>query len=267
MDFIDIKILEKELKRIEALLELARKDISNAPKGRLRIAHSHGTEQYYHVTEDSDINGKYIRKKNSDVAHLLAQKDYACRMIACLEEKKKCFENLLCDINQYDDEKIYEEFSENRKKLIYPYYISDMEYVVNWLAEPYEAKEIQEELPEILTERGERVRSKSEKMIADKLLMLGVPYKYECPVYLSGIGVIYPDFTLLDIDRRENVILEHFGMMDNSTYCENAIRKMNTYQNNGYQLGDNILYTFETYRNPINMKSFENMIRNKFHLS
>lgn len=222
MDFIDIYILEKELKRIENLLELARKDISNAPKGRLRIAHSHGTEQYYHVTDDSDINGKYIRKKNSDVAHLLAQKDYACRMIACLEEKKKCFENLLCDINQYDDEKIYEEFSENRKKLIYPYYISDMEYVVNWLAEPYEAKEIQEELPEI---------------------------------------------TLLDIDRRENVILEHFGMMDNSTYCENAIRKMNTYQNNGYQLGDNILYTFETYRNPINMKNFENMIRNKIHLS
>ena len=113
----------------------------------------------------------------------------------------------------------------------------------------------------MITERGEKVRSKSEKMIADKLLMLGVPYKYERPLYLSGMGVVYPDFTLLDIINREDVVLEHFGMMDNYAYCEKAIKKMNVYQRNGFQLGKNILYTFETNKNPIDIKNFEIMIR------
>lgn len=264
VDIIDIKEFEREIKRIDNLLDLAKKDVCNAPKGRLRIAHNHGTEQYYHVSVDSDMSGKYISKKNSDFVHLLAQKDYASRFIKYLEQKKKYLENIRDRIKSYDDNKIYEDLNDSRKRLISPYYITDMEYIANWIAEPYEAKKVQEEQPEIITERGERVRSKSEKMIADKLLMLGIPYKYEHPIYLADVGVVYPDFTLLDIKNREDVLLEHFGMMDNSTYCENVIKKINAYQNNGYFMGKNILYTFETYKNPSNMKNIEIMIRRKF---
>ena len=43
-----------------------------------------------------------------------------------------------------------------------------------------------------------------------------------------------------------------------------VIKKINAYQNNGYFMGKNILYTFETYKNPINMKNIEIMIRRKF---
>ena len=72
--------------------------------------------------------------------------------------------------------------------------------------------------------------------------------------------------TLLDCDGQEDVVLEHFGMMDNNSYCENAIRKINGYQRNGYYPGKNFLYTFETYKNPVDIKNFEIMIRNRFHL-
>ena len=250
--------------RIDNLLSLAEKDVKNAPKGRLRIAHNHGNEQYYHVSEDTGVSGKYIRKKNYDFVRALAQKDYARKTIDALENKKKCLYNIKDIISSFDDNKVYRDLNEDRKKLISPYYISDKEYLEKWNAEVYETKPFREEQPYMITERGERVRSKSEKMIADKLFMLGVPYKYECPLYLSGMGVVYPDFTLLDIINREDVVLEHFGMMDNYAYCEKAIKKINVYQRNGYNLGKNILYTFETNKNPIDIKNFEIMIRNRF---
>ena len=50
---------------------------------------------------------------------------------------------------------------------------------------------------EIYTERGERVRSKSEKIIADKLFLQNIPYHYERPIYLKGFGMVYPDFCCL----------------------------------------------------------------------
>ncbi len=248
------------------MINIAERDVQNAPKGRLRIAHNHGNAQYYYVSENTDYLGKYIRKKNCDFIHLLAQKDYARKTIETLEQKKKILCSIKDTILDFDENKVYRELNEDRKKLVSPYYISDKEYIEKWNAEVYETKPFQEEQQYMITERGERVRSKSEKMIADKLLMLGVPYKYERPLYLSRIGVVYPDFTLLDITNREDVVLEHFGMMDNNSYCENAIRKINGYQRNGYYPGKNFLYTFETYKNPVDIKNFEIMIRNRFHL-
>ncbi|MBO5237338.1 MAG: hypothetical protein J6B50_00985 [Lachnospiraceae bacterium] len=230
---------------VNKLLDIAKRDVSRAPKGRLRIAHNHGTEQYYHVSEESNMLGRYISKKNYDFIHSLAQKDYARQMIEYLEKKKKELERMREIIRGFDDNMVYLKLNDNRKNLISPYYISDREYIEDWSAELFETKPFQEEQPEIFTERGERVRSKSEKMIADKLLMLGVPYKYEHPLYLSEVGIVYPDFTLLNIKKREEVLLEHFGMMDNTNYCENAIRKINIYQKNGFIPGSNIIFTFE----------------------
>lgn len=264
VSFIDKKEIEKEIEQIDMQIDIAKRDVINAPDGRLRIAHKRGTEQYYLVSEDSDNLGKYISKKNADLIRSLAQKDYACKTINYMKKKKKMLESMRDMVVSFDDDKIYNKLNDSRKKLISPYYIPDDDYIKNWLSESFETKAFEEEEPEILTERGERVRSKSEKIIADKLLMLGVPYKYEHPIVLIGVGTVYPDFTLLDIKKRENVLLEHFGMMDNPTYCENAIRKINSYQKNGYYEGENILYTFETLKNPINIKNFENVMRNRF---
>ena len=75
--------------RIDTLLNVAERDVKSAPKGRLRIAHNHGTVQYYYVSEDTDFLGKYIRKKDYDFIRLLAQKDYARKTIETLEQKKK----------------------------------------------------------------------------------------------------------------------------------------------------------------------------------
>lgn len=129
------------------------------------------------------------------------------------------------------------------------------------LKEEYTGKEFFEEVPLHITERGERVRSKSEKILADKLFAMGIPYRYEYPLKMKGYGTIYPDFTILKVSSRTEVYLEHFGMMDDPQYCQKAVLKLQTYARNHIYPGKNLLVTFETLQTPLDMKSVEEMLR------
>ena len=111
------------------------------------------------------------------------------------------------------------------------------------------------------TERGEMVRSKSEKILADKMYALGIPYRYEYPLWLRGYGTIYPDFTILKISTREEIYLEHFGMMDDPQYCQKAMLKLQTYARNHIYPGHGLLLTFETQQTSLDMKAVEEMLK------
>ena len=68
------------------------------------------------------------------------------------------------------------------------------------------------------TERGDLVRSKSELVIADKLLARGIDYAYEQPLVLANGRIRYPDFTIEDHARGVSFYWEHLGMLDDSGY-------------------------------------------------
>ena len=68
---------------------------------------------------------------------------------------------------------MYQKTKSYRRELICAPVISDDEYIKMWEAVEYERKAFAEDGAEIITERGERVRAKSEKIIADKLYALG----------------------------------------------------------------------------------------------
>ena len=83
-------------------------------------------------------------------------------------------------------EGVYDTLNPYRRELVSPLILSDKEYVNQWLKVEYQGKHFDEEAGIIITEKGERVRSKSEKIIADKLYAMGIPYRYECPITLSN---------------------------------------------------------------------------------
>ena len=117
---------------------------------------------------------------------------------------------------------------------------------------------------EYYTIKGERVRSKSEKIIADELFRKGIPYKYEMPVNVLDFRgreiIIYPDFTVLNKQTGKRWIIEHFGLMDSPEYYDKAMLKLDTYERNGYYLGVNLLIFHETDRAPLNIKVMQNYI-------
>lgn len=160
---------------------------------------------------------------------------------------------LMCLPNNLAEE-IYEALHPERQKIVMPITLTDEQYIENWLNENYEPKSFYEDLPELYTTNGERVRSKSEIIIADTLLREGIPYKYEQPLYLNSYGKIHPDFTVLNIRKRKEFYWEHLGMMDDTQYVENALKKIEAYERNGFYIGESLLLTFESKRNPISQK-------------
>ncbi len=255
------KVLKEKVQELEKLISKTKISLKNAPEGALVLSRSNGVVQYYHKTHKGQKKGKYIPTKDRKLAASLAQKDYDIRFLKFLETQKRQVNQAIKLLPAMEPTEVYAGLSETRKNLVTNYVLTDEEYVKEWLDVVYDGKLFTPDLPEIWTEQGERVRSKSEKMIADKLYTMGIPYRYECPVNVKGYGRVYPDFTLLRVDTREEFYLEHFGMMDNPEYCEKAIMKLESYAKNGIYPDKNLLLTFETYHKPLNMRSVEHMIR------
>ena len=76
--------------------------------------------------------------------------------------------------------------------------------------------------PEHLTARNERVRSKSEIMIADALARNMIVFRYEYPIEIEGLGYVRPDFLCLHPVTRQVILWEHYGMMDDPSYADQA---------------------------------------------
>jgi hypothetical protein len=93
---------------------------------------------------------------------------------------------------------------------------------------------------------------------------MGIPYRYECPLWLDGNVRFYPDFTVLRMPAREEVYFEHFGMMDDIGYVEGMTYKLSTYEKNGIYLGVNLFVTYETEKTALNSKVLDGLIRNVF---
>lgn len=264
------RVLEQELTELEGIEKAIERDLKDAPQGTLRITKNHNTEQYYWRQTPKDTKGSYIRKSEEKLVRSLAQKDYAQKVRAVLkpvvEKKKKELRKIQDGDIQEQVRAVYENLSEARQKLIVPYIYSEDEFVARWEEAQENKKERIQDFrrfakidTEIYTEKGEQVRSKSEKILADKLYMMRIPYSYETPLYLE-YRYIRPDFTVLNKRTRREYYWEHLGMMDDRDYCEAAVRKVEAFEKHNILPGEKLILTYETKAHPLNIKIAERLI-------
>lgn len=254
--------LMKEVKNLEMIEKQIREKLRKAPKGFLRISNSHARTEYYYKSDDVNRkNGRYIRKGEMELARRLAQRDYDVQLLEKVHNRRCAIDKFLSEYKKTNLANIYDNTNKYRKELISPLVISDEEFVRKWLAVEYPRMGFADDAPEYISERGERVRSKSEKIIADKLYSMGIPYRYEYPITLEGNIRKCPDFTILKMPEREEVYLEHLGMLDKADYLEDAIYKWNLYEKNGIYLGVNLFITHETGRYPLNTRVLDGMLK------
>ena len=254
------------------LIAKANKSLKNKPAGTLQVYRNKSSYQYYYRSTPNVKNGTYISKKRMPFIRALAQKSYDQKFLTAAETLRK-------DILAFPDRycipqgmhafyqllaAVYENLTPARQELVTPYVLPDDMFIQSWLAVEYVGKPFDPDDPELYTNRGERVRSKSEKMIADKLLDLQIPYRYEYPIYIRRLGTVHPDFMMLDILTRENVMFEHFGRMHEARYVNKTLTKLEAYEEDGWHLGDNFLFTMESSDHIINLTHFEKMIRRRF---
>ena len=128
----------------------------------------------------------------------------------------------------------------------------------------YKIQEISEEFyPEqrnIKTLSGQKVRSKSEALIAIKLTEFGIPFHYEEALPLEE-KVYYPDFTLRHPETGKFFYWEHFGMMDNPSYAQKAADKIASYATHGIFPFVNFFMTFESKDHPLDLEQVEALIQ------
>lgn len=257
--------LVEKLKYFKRILTEIKNKSQSTPEGSLKVVEikrrGKPYTQYYHC-EGAKKN--YLKKGNEKLLRALAQKEYMKKAQRVLEKEIKVIERFLKDFDPDALKKVFESLPQGKKTLVVPYQYPDREYAEKWQAKPYEGKGFNADDPEIYTKRGERVRSKSEQLIADRLFYSGIPYRYEYPFVLKNGKIIYIDFTILNVRTRTEYRLEHFGWMDDPGYRSNVFFKIADYACNGLLMGKNIVYTFEDSNNPLDSRYLDLLIRKFF---
>ena len=237
--------------------------LRNAPRGSLRISCSGKRVQYYRRLDPQDKNGVYLKKSEQDTIERLAQKHYDKLVLKAAKKELKALEQYGKNYPVKPVEEIIESIGKEWERLVHPIRMSDARYVEQWISVEYEKSSVKGLKSEFVTDRGEIVRSKSELIIANYLFHHGIPYRYEYPIHLNGLGWIHPDFVILNVRLRKEIIWEHHGRMDDEGYAKKAVYRFNCYQKNGYIPGDNLIYTLETSDTPIDMNILRDMV-NRF---
>lgn len=248
-----------EEKRLKNLINEAEKEVRSSLEGKLRISKCKENYRFYHCTDTN--NGVYISASNVELPKQLAQKTYNIAVAKKARIRLKQIAKILRDYTDDEIEKLYTSLHKERQKLIVPLEPTWEQMVEKWYTESYQGKEFAEGTPVILTDKGERVRSKSEKILADFFCKNNILYKYEKPLYLNGYGMVYPDFTFLSPKTGREIYWEHEGMMDKPEYARAAVQKIESYQKNGIYQGEQLILTFETERSVLNSQIVESLTK------
>lgn len=257
------EITEERANMLAKLIEQKETALKKVPEGSLRANKYKQGFQYYHYTSAQNPNGKYLRNNEQKLIHALAQKEYDQKVLKSAYKEQLLLKKLNELYSEEMLEDIYEKVVEGKQKLIHPVSIPERMYIEQWMGKAYEGLGFREDAPEFYSDRGERMRSKSELLIANALHRNNIPYKYECPLELSAYGIVHPDFTILDAKNRKEIYWEHLGLMDDSEYRERSLNKLIWYELDGYMLGDRLIITFETSKQPLNSKWIEMIISEK----
>lgn len=253
-----IEVLQQEKKKIERTIRTATARLEKLPKGRVRVFDKYGGQ--YYVLNPNTNKWEYCSKAKEALVKEYVQYQYEEKVLELSKVQLKTINNFLFNFDNCYIEKYQSSINALRLKLINKHVSSDEEYISKWQNNSYR-KNSYEIRNSYLTHKGDFVRSKSEVIIADHLYMANIPYKYEHPCQLTD-GIVYPDFTILDVKNKCEIILEHFGRMDDVEYVnKNFIPKMRRYLENGYVLGKNFIATFETSEHPLNISNLDLLLQ------
>ena len=255
------KILEMEIAKLERLQTRLMREQDRIRErteaGKLICKKRNESFQYY-------FDGKYIsKKKDGKRLKEMASIEYRHNLLTVLKHEIWTLKRALCSEEKLAD--VYRNMHKGKQILFRPDYVPVEMKIKEFEAVQYEGLGFREGDPtDFITGKGERVRSKSEKIIADELARQGIPYKYEKPLPLNVDGMVrdfYPDFTVMNIATGEIKYLEHLGMLDNSNYLKNTLSKLDIYEKNGLLIGREVILLHESSYRPLNTRVITDYIR------
>jgi hypothetical protein len=251
--------IKRRLTEINEALSRLENRLAVAPCENIIIRNGH----FYRTPQE-----EYLGKAKEALIAPLAQKrlDISLRNVllqekATLERAQKSLES------QKSVDDVYNAFPEQLKKYVLQEDFTKASYIQQWSQPEMSFNRRRVIETNIYTLKGEKVRSKSEALIADRLFTANIPYHYEQEYYVpngrDGYRELLPDFTVLNKRTCETWFWEHFGKMDDDKYKEDVESKLEGYSNDGIFPGEHLILTFETRGNSLNTRYIELLI-NKY---
>lgn len=231
-------VLDKLQDYLDTRKAILKGELNNYPAGKFYIKSSGGHHRYY-----LKQNGKEhsYPKKDPGTANfarkVIVEKELEAVSL-CSTQIKQTIKELRSWGNINDTrriERILALFSEERLNL------SPAER--KWIDTIEPAMDYNENKRIYCTKSGLMVRSKSERTIADCLDEYGLVYKYEAPI-VTEYGIFYADFTVRKPIGKV-VVWEHFGLMENESYFQHTMQKIEGYRRAGYVQHTNLICTYE----------------------
>lgn len=239
---------EKLLNVLEALFA-AEKQTLDAMKEERRAIKTKGSlvirmRKPYMLFTEKISDREYGIMRDREKIRRLARKRFLEKAVADGEICCQLLAETIARLKSYKDREVFPEGWEQVPELQAARF-SARELL--WLSTSASSNQMEPEKLIYMTRAGISVRSKSERLIADKLAEYALPFRYEARYenYAHGESfVAYPDFTILRADGRE-VVWEHFGLMNDGEYAAKTVRKIIDYQRGGCSLARDLICTFE----------------------
>lgn len=254
-----------ERQRLEQEIKSIQDKIRQLPDGKLICARNGNYIKWF---QSDGRNHTYIPKRNRKFAEQLAAKKYLSLQEESLLQEQRAIDFYLH--HHQDDSRTQELLNTDSEyfELLSPYFSPKSQELRDWMQAPYLHNE---KYPEQLihkTSTGIYVRSKSEAIIAMLLHTHNIPFRYECALQLKDTTLkdttVFPDFTLRHPHTGFFFYWEHFGIMDNAAYCQNACAKLQLYASNGIYPSIQLLTTYETQEHPLSFGMVESIIKHYF---
>ena len=168
-----LPLLRERIAELSSVVAALSKRLSRAPIGVLNVSPHRGGFQYFRVTAKTGRKGEYIPEEKMSLASAIAQRDYDVKMRAELQKLRGVLEKCVAKYDASVAENLYALLHPARRSLVTPLVYPDEDFVARWSAVKYAGRDFDADVPVLMTARGERVRSKSEIIIADALFRRG----------------------------------------------------------------------------------------------
>lgn len=224
-------------------------------------SHNGKYTKWYYRNEKRQI---YIPKSNRPLAEALAAKKYLQLRLQDLITEKASIDSYLK--NHKSNPLTSDQFLMNSpeyQELLSSFFTPTSLEISAWLNSPFE-KNLR--FPEQIIHRtisGIYVRSKSEALIATLLYTHKIPFRYECALHLGEL-TFYPDFTIMHPITHKIYYWEHFGLMDDSQYCQKTFSKLEFYASHDILPSHQLITTFENKTNPLDSEYVNSLIEHYF---
>lgn len=243
------------LKNIQIILK-------NAPEQSLHV-HNRKGSYFYGISMNSGPE-TYLSSKSPDLQKYI-DKYCAERMLPLLTDGIRCLGNnpLL-----YDSEKITKELVRldrlfgNRA----PLFVETRErHIKRWKEKEYNKNPYpMDPARTYYNDKNEPFRSKNELYCSQLMEKLDLAFRYEAQLVLSNGKTVYPDFTVMSSKNGQEYYIEILGMMSDSDYLKDNLKKIQWYMESGIFPGERLIPFFESEEVPFDFNGFENTLRKLF---